>query len=259
MTFYNNDLKRIGHALKDKNKLAATFTLSRAINYLCGRPVLNTYKNLAGRIKKVWDQAFPHEKQLGGKMKERSFHEEYGFKLRAVGSEYQRSIKSLSNSEYAMRFYQSLERGNLEKTVFVEKTGQEVPYYVTPNISAGYFDIFTKCSADAKPLTPEQQAERGFISEEFAQKVRERLNQMESNKHAQKQGEVLEKVSEKLPEGSVNAKMHKQEKVSESSPDGSTNTKNHRQRKNVGGENKNSENLSGGNGSVKKKNKPKIS
>lgn len=194
-SFYNNDLKRVGSILKDPNKLVTTFTHSRSVNYLCGRPVLNTYRNKNGRIKKVWDQAYPTEKQQNGKLKERSFHEEYGFNLRAIGKEYQGAIKSLSNPDYANRLYQSLERGNLEKTAFVEKNGKDNPYYVTPNIAVGYLDVYTEASKDAKPLTPEQQAEKGFISQEFALKVRERMNQMEKQKEIHKQDKASDAVS----------------------------------------------------------------
>lgn len=190
MSFYNNDLNRIGHVLKNPDKLVTTFTHARSINYLAGRPVLNTHKNQNGRIEKVWDQAFPKEKLLNGKIKERSFHKEYGFDIQKVGEEYRRGIKSLSNPEHAERFYQSLERGNLEKAIFVEKDGKEKPYYVTPNIPVGFLNVYPECSGRAKPLTPEQLAEKGFISQEFAVKVRERMNQME--KQMQRQGVVAE-------------------------------------------------------------------
>jgi hypothetical protein len=186
MTFYNNDLKRVGHVLKNPEKLVTTFTHSRAINYLAGRPVLNTYKNQNDKIKRVWDQAYPNEKLLNGNMKTRSYHEEYGFDLRKVGDEYRMGIKSLSNAEHAERFYQSLERGNLEKATFVEKNGKEVPYYVTPNIQVGYLEVYTSASAKAVALTPEQLLEKGFISQEFALKVRERINQIEREKQTQR-------------------------------------------------------------------------
>jgi hypothetical protein len=143
----------------------------------------------------VWDQAFPNERQLNGALKTRSFHEEYGFKLRSVADEYRVGIKCLSNAEHADRFYQSLERGNLEKTVFVEKDGKENPYYVTPNIPVGYLEVYANCSPHAKPLTPEQLADKGFVSQEFALKVRERINQMETNKQTQKHSSVPEKDS----------------------------------------------------------------
>jgi hypothetical protein len=235
--FFNNDLKRIGHVLKDRNKLVTTFTHTRSINYLCGRPVLNTYKNQNGRIKKVWDQAFPKDKLPNGKMKERQFHEEYGFNLKTTADEYRRAMKCLSNPEHAERFYQSLERGNFEKTIFVERDGKENPYYVIPNISVGFLEVYTHSSKDAEPLTPEQLAEKGFISKEFAHKVRERMNQIEKDKQTQKQEKVSENTSE----------------------ENRTNLKNQKQGKNVSQKNKQNEKLNGETGKPKRKLKNKIS
>lgn len=237
MTFFMNDLKRLDHVLKNPEKLVTTFTHARSINYLCGRPVLNTYKNQNGKIKKVWDQAYPNEKQLNGRMKERSFHEEYGFDLRKVGDEYHRGIKSLSNSEYGERFYQSLERGNLEKAIFVEKDGKENHYYVTPNIVVGCFNIYTDCSKNAKPLRPEQQAEKGFISPEFAHRLQERMNQMEKEKQTHKQNKVSENNSQE--NHTINKKQTQDQSIVK--------------------KNKQGEKIKGETGKPKRKLKPKIS
>lgn len=207
MTFYNNEIKRNAHVLKNPEKLVTTFSHTRSINYACGRPVLNTYKNQKGRVEQVWDQAFPKERQPNGMIKVRSFHKEYGFDLRKVANEYRAGIKNLSHPEYSERFYQSLERGNLEKTPFVEKDGKENPYYVTPNIQVGYLEVYSTCSAKAEPLTPEQLFEKGFISKEFSVKIRERMNEIESQKQNYKQNKVSENTATETHQSSPDKKQ----------------------------------------------------
>lgn len=191
-TFYINDPKRSSHVLKNPEKFVTTFTFKGSVNYLCERPVENLYRNQNDQHLLQWDLA----KVLpNGKLSERHFHPNYKFDLKKVGDEYRSSIKDLSNSDHAERFYQSLQRGNLQSATFVEKNGKETTLLVTPNITVGHFNIFSEYSKNAKPLTPEQQLERGFISAEFATKVRERIMDIESSKQTYKK----ERVSENSP------------------------------------------------------------
>lgn len=182
-TFYINDLKRMGHVIKNPNQSVTTFTFKSSVNYLCGRPVLNTYSNQNGKQFKAWDQLYPDVILPNGKMKERTFHENYGFDLQKVASNYN-SMKDLANAEYANRLYQSLERGNLQLETFIGKDGREESYFITPNIQVGCLDLFT---TDKKRVSLEMQVEKGYITHEFAQKVQDRLNHIEQEKSTLKQ------------------------------------------------------------------------
>jgi hypothetical protein len=185
MTFYVNDLKRMAHVIKNPNQFLKSFTFKSSVNYLCGRPVLNTYTNQNEKQFKAWDQAYPDHMLPNGKMKERTFHENYGpgCDLQKVASNY--NMADLANTEYANRLYQSLERGNLQLENFVGKDGRQESLFITPNIQVGCLDVFT---IDKEPVSLKSQVEKGYITEEFAQKVQERLNQIEREKNNITQG-----------------------------------------------------------------------
>ena len=183
MTFYVNDLKRMRHVIKNPNQYFKSFTFKSSVHYLCGRAVLNTYTNQNEKHFKAWDKAYPEQTLPNGNMKERTFHENYGFDLRQVASNYQ--MKDLANAEYANRFYENIERGNLQLATFVGKDGKDEQLFVSPNIQVGCFDMVT---VNKEPVSLEKQVEKGYITAEFAQKVQERLNQIEREKNNITQG-----------------------------------------------------------------------
>lgn len=253
MTFYVNDLKRVGHALKNPDRYVKSFTFKASVNYLCGRPVLNNYMNQKGDQYKAWDVAYPSEKLVNGKMKERTFHPAYGFDLRKVGAEYGSAVKDLANSEYAERFYKSLERGNLQSAKFVNRDGKEETLYVSPNIPVGYLNLST---ANGKSLTPQQQAEKGFISQEFADKVIHRIAQIEQEKQQHKQN--LSTISHAKETGQVAKEQQHSSPVINASSEKKETTKSHRQNETANKKTKQALKTDGEGKAVKRKPKQKL-
>ncbi|WP_207515908.1 hypothetical protein [Longitalea luteola] len=120
----------------------------------------NTYANQNGSQYKAWDQLYPSTILPNGRMKERTFHENYGFDVQKVGTNYR--IMDLIIEEHANRLYQNIERGNLQLAKFLGKDGEDEQLFITPNIPVGCFDVFT---LDRKPVSLELQVEKGYSTE----------------------------------------------------------------------------------------------
>ena len=178
------DQLRIDAAERSKERLVTTFTFKGSVNYLCERPVLNLYTNIKDNHQSAWDRATVRR---DGTLDERSFKPGYGFDLKTVLEPYKVACLELHKPEAEKNLMASLQRGNFQAATFVEQGGQKTPYYLTPNIQTGYVEMYAQYAKDAKPLTPQQMADKGFVSQDFANKIVERMDQIEKQKEMYKQ------------------------------------------------------------------------
>lgn len=194
-TFYNNHHHRNPHSEHyDASKFQTTFTFKSSFNYLMGRPVHNLYKNDNKEERAQWDQ-LKIKKDGEGKIttEPRHYNEKYPFDLEKTIGNY--NILDAAKQEYKDRLIQSYERGNLQLVTFVGKEGNKEKLYTSPNIPLNAMHVY---DADKKPVPLETLAEKGYVQKEFAENLKqtvEQFKQKNGNETRQTQAPVQENKS----------------------------------------------------------------
>lgn len=149
-TFYLNHKKE-----EEGQKVKDNFTYKMAFNFLQGRPVHHSKSD-------SWERITPKVKLNNGNYDSERFDKSYGFNLSKVIDEYSVVYKS--------SLKESLERGNLQKEKFLNKDGKHEELYVTPAIRSGRLILY---DLDKKLIPLDQQIQKGFISPELGEKLKQ--------------------------------------------------------------------------------------
>lgn len=193
-----------GEQIKVENR----YTLKAIYNALQGRPigVLQTTKD--GDAERIWERINFNKRLENGNHEVKRHYPSYGFDLDKTLANY--SIKEMRNEQYADSLKYSLYRGNLQKAAFIDKDGYEEKLYVSPNISLGSMNVYDE---NKKRVPDEKLVEKGYISQEFAQQLKERIAEInrelrperQQQKEAAKQKEIQkqEVKQKKVPKHKV--------------------------------------------------------
>ncbi|MEC5144888.1 hypothetical protein [Chitinophaga sp. 212800010-3] len=160
-TFYLNHRKE-----EEGQKVKDNFTYKMAYNFLQGRPVHHAKSD-------SWERIKPKEKLQNGNYNSERFDKAYGYDVGKVIDEYSVVYKS--------SLKESLERGNFQKEKFLNKDGKQEELYTTPAIRSGSLILY---DLDKKLIPLDQQIEKGFISQELGEKLKQR--QLEQQQKEQK-------------------------------------------------------------------------
>ena len=183
-TFFMNHKKDDEGGQKAKDN----FTYKMAFNFLQGRPVHHSKSD-------SWERIKPKEKLQNGNYNSERFDKAYGYNLSKVIDEY--------SVVYKGALKESLERGNLQKEKFLNKDGQHEELYVTPGIRSGSLVLL---DLDKKPVPLDQQIEKGFISEDLGQKLKQwqqeqqqktKVENKQTNKQTEKPGDGKKQSTKK--------------------------------------------------------------
>lgn len=219
-TFFINDFRRRPQN-GDENKYNTTFTFKEAFNYLSGRPVWKNFKNGNDAEFNAW--TMPDFKNLldNGSPKQKLYNQNYPFDLAKVMGNF--SIWELTNNTYKERLIESLQRGNLQLVTFIGENKQKDKLYISPNIPFGTLKVYDQ---DKQPIPTQVLVEKGYIGKEFAEKLKERVeqfkqqnNQQQSQKSEQREKQTVsksdsdgEKVGKEKRQRQYHKETHSQEK-----------------------------------------------
>lgn len=208
-TFYLSSQRKIVGDDKGEEtvKVDNRYTLKAIYNALEGRPigVLQTTKD--GDAERVWERINFKKKLENGNHEVKRHYPSYGFELDKTLANY--SIKELRNEQYADSLKDSLYRGNLQKATFIDKNGYEEKLYVSPNVSLGSMNVYDE---NKKRVPDEKLVEKGYVSQEFAQQLKERVAEINrelrpelrpAQKQVAKQKEGQEVKQKKVPKQKV--------------------------------------------------------
>ncbi|MBN8880526.1 MAG: hypothetical protein J0I32_23485 [Sphingobacteriales bacterium] len=165
---------------KQENKPQTRYTLKESYNLLSGRPVYKELTNSKGEEFKAWVQLDLRDKLPNGNHKMKMYNENYGFKLDDVVRLY--PIKDLLNPDFKKRLMESLERGNLQKVTFVGKDKKQETVYISPSITNGSLNLYGE---DGKRIPLETQAQKEWITKDFAKEQKVRFEQKNKQANAQ--------------------------------------------------------------------------
>lgn len=174
-TFYMDHKKNVD----DGKKIKDNFTYKMAYNFLQGRPVYHSKSE-------SWERIKPKEKLENGNYASERFDKAYGYNLSKVIDEYSVVYKS--------SLKESLERGNLQKEKFLNKDGTQDELYVSPALRSGSLILYDQ---DKKPVPLDTQIQKGYISEDLGQKLKQRQQEKQQkakveNKETPNQSETQE-------------------------------------------------------------------
>lgn len=186
-TFYIGARKQTENedAGKQTAKVDQKYTLKEAYNLLAGRPVDKLQVSREGEQYQAWEKLNLNKVLANGNHEIKRYTQNYGFDLSQTMANY--SIKELLNDSYKDSLETSLRRGNLQKATFVDWNGKEEKLYVSPNITLGTMNVY---ELEKKPLSIDKQLEKGYIKPEFAEQLKERIQninqkqQTENNKQS---------------------------------------------------------------------------
>lgn len=183
-TFYLSSQRKIVGDDKDEQtvKVENRYTLKAIYNALEGRPigVLQTAKE--GDAERVWERINFNKKLENGNYEVKRHYPSYGFDLDKTLANY--SIKELRNDQYADSLKYSLYRGNLQKATFIDKDGYEEKLHISPNISLGSMNVYDE---NKRRVPDEKLVEKGYISQEFALQLKERIAEINRELRPEKQ------------------------------------------------------------------------
>jgi hypothetical protein len=144
---------------------------------LAGRPVYNAFSDKEGNQYEAWaKRKFNVEK---GKFEMVKYRKEYPFSLDDATKNY--SIKELATPEFRDRLMESYKRGNLQKVTFVGHGGKEEALYTSPQIglvAGGSLNVY---DLNKDKVSTEQLVEKGFVGQNFAQQINDRLTKRQDN------------------------------------------------------------------------------
>lgn len=182
-TFYLSSRRQLnGDDKNEQVKVDSHYTLKAIYNALQGRPigVLQTAKD--GDAERVWERINFNKKLDNGNHEVKRHYPSYGFDLDKTLANY--SIKELRNEQYADSLKYSLYRGNLQKATFIDKDGYEEKLHISPNISLGSMNVYDE---NKRRVPDEKLVEKGYISQEFAQQLKERIAEINRELRPEKQ------------------------------------------------------------------------
>jgi hypothetical protein len=220
-TFHINNFKRKPDD-EHASKFYTTFTFKEAFNYLSGRPVWKSFSNANDQQYNAWAVADFKNKQDNGSPGHKQYNQNYPFDLEKVMGNY--SIKERANDTYKERLMQSVQRGNLQLATFVGNDGKEQKLFVSPNIPLNALRVY---DANKQIVPTETLVEKGFIGKEFAEKLKENIEQIkqkngsetrqqqapvQENKGAEKQG-----LAKEEKEGETAGKENRQKQANKES------------------------------------------
>lgn len=180
-TFYFTDKNKQAYPKNDERyKQANKFTLKKAANYLAGRPVYGLWVDKDGKLYEAWVKINFKKTMPNGDYEMKRYTNAYPFNLEKMLNNY--AIKELANPDYAKRLYESLKRGNLQKVTFVGPRGNEEKMYISPLIGlvpGGSLNVY---DANKVKVPLETLVEKGYIGQELAQTITERLKNFQSER-----------------------------------------------------------------------------
>lgn len=201
---------------QQKNKVDNKYTLKEAYNLLAGRPVHKNLVSNEGNEYEAWVKLNFKNKLENGNHEMKQYTKNYGFELENVLSKY--PIKELTNAEYKQSLIDSLHRGNLQKATFVGADGKEEKLYISPAITLGALNVYDQ---NKERIPTEKLVEKQYIGKEFAEQLKQRVNQQQkpeqkekqesasSQKKEQKQKQVQkQKIDEPVKKQSRKQKAH---------------------------------------------------
>jgi len=105
---------------------AGNITLKEAFNLMEGRSVNKDLTNKEGQIYNAWIQMDFKQSDNNGNFKLKHYHQNYGYDLEAVLSKH--PIKELSNDDFKASLMDSLKKGNLQSTTFLNNRTEQKHY-----------------------------------------------------------------------------------------------------------------------------------
>jgi hypothetical protein len=144
---------------KEGRAQSQKYTLKKAYNLLAGRPVFD-------HLNESWHKINFKKALSNGNYEIKRYSKNYGFDLETVLSYF--AIKDVLTEMFKQSLIASLERGNLQKAVFVAKDGREESFYITPNLTRRSLDVYDE---NKQPIPIERLAEREYISKELYEKL----------------------------------------------------------------------------------------
>lgn len=204
-TFYIGSRKQAegDQDAKQTQKPDQKYTLKEAYNLLAGRPVDKLLISQEGEQYQAWEKINLNKVLTNGNHEIKRYTQNYGFDLSKTMANY--AIKDLLTDTYKESLEASLRRGNLQKATFTDKEGKEEKLYISPNITLGSMNVY---DLDKKPLSLDKQIEKGYIKQEFAEQLKERLQNIN-----QKQQPEGTKQTATSAESTLSHKTGKQQKA----------------------------------------------
>lgn len=186
----------------------------------------------------AWAVANVKKIEPDGKFEHKQYNQNYPFDLETVLNKY--SITELGNKEHKERLLESLQRGNLQSVTFIGENKQKEKLFITPNIPLNALRVY---DGNKQVVTTEQLVEKGFIGREFADKLKEtveQLKQKNGNEVQQKQapvqaneGKEKQAVTKEEKEGETAAKENRHRQTNKQSQSQKGEKNKHRQRHKV--------------------------
>lgn len=204
-TFHLNNFKRKPddeHAAK----FYTTFTFKEAFNYLSGRPVWKNFSNAQDQQYTAWTVANLKNIQQNGSPEQKQYNQNYPFDLEKVLSGYQ--VRELAHETYKQRLMESLQRGNLQLATFIGHDGKEQKLFITPNIPLNALKVY---DANKQVVTTETLVEKGYIGKEFADKLKESVQQIKQRNGSETRQEKT--VAKEEKEGETAGKQNRQKQT----------------------------------------------
>lgn len=171
-TFYNNSQSKPGEDGKGE-RVQQHWTLKRAYNFLAGRPLYD-------RLNDRWSKINFGKKLKNGNYGTDYFDKNYGFDLRYTMRQY--SFADVGNIVAMGRIAEGFERGNLQKAKLATNDGKVDEYYLAVSIRTSSFKVFDK---DKTEVPLEVQVEKGIISKELSEKLKQVYGQKQMSEQKQ--------------------------------------------------------------------------
>lgn len=159
-TFYNNNRPKAGDE-NSSQRPPQQWTQKRAFNFLSGRPVYDKNNN-------EWNKINLNKKLKNGNYASDRFDKNYGFDLQKTMSGY--SYADAGDKQRMDQLAEGFERGNLQKVKLVGNDGKKEDYYQSVSIRTGSMKVYDK---DKKEVPLEQQVEKGLITKDLSEKLKE--------------------------------------------------------------------------------------
>ncbi|WP_447642617.1 MULTISPECIES: hypothetical protein [Chitinophagaceae] len=158
-SFYPRQVKTTDENGNEKRVNIRT-TQKEAYNLLSGRPVFQTLAKKNDEIYEAWRTIDFTRIRNNGDYEFNTYQKNYGFDLEKTFSMYNLEIHE--KPQYKNALVESIERGNLQKTGFINTAGEREEYLISPNISSGYLHIY---DLSRTKLTIGQVKELGLLKE----------------------------------------------------------------------------------------------
>ncbi len=149
MVYFNNYIASLGdRELKINMRPGQNITVKEAFNLLHGRSVFSQeLSNRAGEKYSAWVNVDFSQKGENGQPKMSFYNQNYGFDLVAVLEKLK--VKEMGDEKMRVHFIQSLERGNLQTAVLVDKKGNEQKVFMA---AEPQFKNVNICDSEGKKL-----------------------------------------------------------------------------------------------------------